>query len=503
MKLTGKIPRLESLYAKARTEAVARGEPVLMSWSEVVPVLDPLAWLASIVQAAEDDPSIASLVSEGCAYWSRPAEGFAFSGVGAAIALTPDGQGRFRSADLQWSKLLDGLVTDGVDEDGPSNQIDNFARPILTGGFAFDSHGATSTEWQDFSSAHLIVPSLLLATAGTASRITFSVMIDSLEDEATLGTLSRLRLMALAPVDDSGRQAEHGRPAMVSYSSELPVSAWRELVSDAVDEINRGRFEKVVLARAVRASADGDLDPFALLRHLTIENTEAFVFGFWRGSNVFLGASPERLVRLDGRLVRASSLAGTARRYRDTAKDEATVAELFASAKERAEHALVRDALERVLEEVCADIDAPAEPEVLSLSQVHHLHTAVRGQLRPGHSLLDVVERLHPTPAVGGSPRGAALAFIDEREGLDRGWYSGPVGWVGLHGGEFAVALRAGLVAGSSALLFAGCGIVTGSDPALELAESMLKLKPMQSALEAGTVQKTPPSGAQNLVGRT
>jgi isochorismate synthase EntC len=162
-------------------------------------------------------------------------------------------------------------------------------------------------------------------------------------------------------------------------------------------------------------------------------------------------------------------------------------AELLASVKNRAEHAMVHSALHQALVDLCDDVTSSDEPSLLTLPHVHHLHTAVHARLRPGHSLLELAGTLHPTPAVGGSAREPALRFLREHEQLDRGWYAAPIGWMGRNGGELAVALRSALVSagGHEATLFAGCGIVAGSDPAQELAESEIKLQPMQSALEA------------------
>jgi isochorismate synthase EntC len=151
----------------------------------------------------------------------------------------------------------------------------------------------------------------------------------------------------------------------------------------------------------------------------------------------------------------------------------------------------VRNALYEALAEECENVTAPPEPSLLTLPHVHHLHTQLRGQLREGRTMLDIVERLHPTPAVGGSPRGPALDFIRGHEDLDRGWYAGPIGWIGRNGGELAVALRSALIDGRNATLFAGCGIVADSDPALEYAESSLKLKLMESALAACATVET------------
>jgi isochorismate synthase EntC len=147
------------------------------------------------------------------------------------------------------------------------------------------------------------------------------------------------------------------------------------------------------------------------------------------------------------------------------------------------EHAAVRNALYDALSTECEGVTAPAEPSLMTLPHVHHLHTEIRGHLREGRTILGVAARLHPTPAVGGSPRDKALDFIRANEGLDRGWYASPIGWVGRDGGDFAVGLRSAVIDGSDATLFAGCGIVADSDPGAEFAESTLKLQLMESAL--------------------
>ena len=188
----------------------------------------------------------------------------------------------------------------------------------------------------------------------------------------------------------------------------------------------------------------------------------------------------------------ASSLAGTIERGTSDDEDAKKARALMESEKDRAEHAAVRDALYEALLETCDNVVAPSEPVILSLANVHHLHTALSATLRDGKSLLDLVEILHPTPAVGGTPREDALAFIRENEQLDRGWYAAPVGWIGELSGEFAVALRSALIQGSQVTLFAGCGIVADSDPEMEVEESNLKLQAMKSALSASPASESP-----------
>jgi isochorismate synthase len=265
---------------------------------------------------------------------------------------------------------------------------------------------------------------------------------------------------------------------------------FKSLVCDAVSEIERGNFDKVVLARAVRAECEREIDAFSVLRNLREVHRSAFVFGLWSEEKVFVGASPELLARQQGREVRARSLAGTIERGKSPEDDAAKARSLETSVKDRAEHAAVRDTLYEALSKTCDDVVAPDEPVILSLNNVHHLHTPLSAQLKEGASFSGLVEKLHPTPAVGGSPRDAALRFIRDNEGLDRGWYAAPVGWISAGSGEFAVALRSALIDGNRATLFAGCGIVMDSDPDMEVEESNLKLQTMKSALAVSMAAK-------------
>jgi isochorismate synthase len=185
-------------------------------------------------------------------------------------------------------------------------------------------------------------------------------------------------------------------------------------------------------------------------------------------------------------LATTMALAGSFGRGSTDADDAALGNRLLSDPKERSEHAFVVEALRAGLAEVSTRVIADAEPRLRKLANLQHLLTPVHGQLAPGRTILDVVDRLHPTPAVGGSPREPALELIREREDLDRGWYAGPIGWLNRAGeGEFVVGLRSALLRSSEATLFAGCGIVAESDPAAELAESNWKLRPMLAALGA------------------
>jgi isochorismate synthase len=189
-------------------------------------------------------------------------------------------------------------------------------------------------------------------------------------------------------------------------------------------------------------------------------------------------------VRTEGRAFRAAAVAGTIGRGADAAEDERLGRALLASEKDREEHAIVVAFIRDLLRPLAETLEVAPEPGLMRLRYVHHLVTEIAGTVPDGNGLLALGERLHPTPAVGGEPRDVALAMVDEHEGFDRGWYAGPIGWLGADGdGELCVALRCGIVDDTRASLFAGCGIVADSDPNAEWEESRIKLRAVVSAL--------------------
>ena len=270
--------------------------------------------------------------------------------------------------------------------------------------------------------------------------------------------------------------------AIVGERPDAP--AWGRAVGLFAGAVGRGRLDKVVLARRVDLASPIELDVVNALRRLAASAPESTVFAFRRGDRTFLGATPERLVRTDGRAFRSVAIAGSTARGADAGEDAVLGAELLASDKEREEHAVVVASIRERLAPIAERLDIEAEPRVMVLRHVQHLVTEIEGVLRERESLLALAERLHPTPAVGGEPRDLALALIDEHEGFDRGWYAGPIGWLGADGdGELMVALRSGLVERTRATLYAGCGIVADSDADREWEESRMKLRAVASAL--------------------
>jgi menaquinone-specific isochorismate synthase len=268
---------------------------------------------------------------------------------------------------------------------------------------------------------------------------------------------------------------EHDGPARFTVAATRSRREWEAIVGRAIDAIDRGEMQKVVLAREVLVEADRPFDVRDVLARLVHQQPGCFVYA----SSGLVGASPELLVRRSGPVVESRPVAGTA-----VAEGEESLRRLAASVKDTHEHRFVVDGIVEALTPVSTTLDA-GTPEVAVFGPIAHLATPVRGDLAAdAPDALGLARLLHPTPAVGGTPRRAALDAIRELEGFDRGRYAGPVGWVDARGdGEWAIALRGAELDGTRARLVAGAGIVAGSDPAAEWAETQAKLEPMLRAL--------------------
>jgi menaquinone-specific isochorismate synthase len=309
----------------------------------------------------------------------------------------------------------------------------------------------------------------------------------------------------IGPVDQNPSDADietllsHGRPSTRGFNrdallssttetassfsvrSELPPQQWCDVVSTATERIRASELDKVVLARAIEVRADSELRVGAVLTHLRRTHPSSLIFSV----EGFVGATPEMLVSRHGDIVRAHPMAGTAPRSGDPATDARLAQQLLDSSNTRAEHRHTIDMVHDTLLPWCSFLDEEAEPSIVAMANVQHLATRLEGQLStPAASVLELVGALHPTPAVGGFPRDAALELISEIEQLDRGRYAGPVGWIDTAGnGVWAVGIRSAEFSGHTARLFAGVGIVADSEPETELAETRAKLQTMLGAI--------------------
>jgi len=452
------------------------GRPILAWISRPAEGLDPLALFA----AAADGERF---------FWEEPGAGVRLVATGAVMTLEGVGRGRLRKVAEQAATLFGDAAL-------PAHL--GLAGPLLVGGFAFSPDAAGPT-WHAFPPARFVVPEQLLVHSGGQTLHTTAVLV---RPDAEVGMLvhaaeagwsalcKRVEQFGTRPaeLDAAGQSpdAEDELPASFRARANPSPARYRAIVRQALDAIRAGKFEKIVVARACTLSRPGGFEPARVLGTLRAAHPDCFRFAVGHPDVTFLAATPERLLQIDGRQVRASALAGSAPRGRNPEEDARLGAQLRESKKEQEEHAVVVRALRSALEQCCERVDVPEAPELLRLEGIQHLHTPIEGILLKGAapSLLDLAARLHPSPAVAGSPREAALAWLRAHEGMDRGWYAGAVGWMTPGGqGELAVALRTVLLRGDDAILHAGAGVVAGSTPDAELMETRLKLRAGLAAL--------------------
>jgi salicylate biosynthesis isochorismate synthase/menaquinone-specific isochorismate synthase len=397
----------------------------------------------------------------------------ALAGLGEAVCLQARGKDRFASVADRWRAMAAAAVRDHAEEaDGGG--------PVAVGGFSFAEDGGQAPHWQGFEPASLSVPEVLLARTerhGQRSvRLTLTALAspdDTPEEllarlERRLAQLSTAELPLLDP-------APTGR---FQIASAMPPQHYEQAVARAVEIIGSTALQKIVLAREVQVHAPRSYDPAAVFGVLRQEFPSCFVFCVGRGEATLIAASPELLVRREGQRVSTLGLAGSTRRSADPAVDDHLGEQLLRDPSYRQEHEIVVRRIERTLRPHSVWVTAASEPELVRIANIQHLATPIRAQLAAPMDALELTGLMHPTPAVGGEPLSVAAPLIPALEGLDRGWYAGPVGWTDAAGdGEFCVALRCALLRGNVARCYAGNGIVAGSDPTRELAETEVKLQ--------------------------
>jgi menaquinone-specific isochorismate synthase len=396
-------------------------------------------------------------------------DGYAVAAVGCVRELAAGGPNRFREVDRAWAETIGAALVD--EPIGPPG-----SGLVAVGGFAFAPEGGDSPAWAGFAPASLVVPEVSLARKNADVWLTINVELAP--DDTTEGALARI-LRRLGELRELPLPLLDPAPAGdYRVSSPMPPSHYEEAVARAVERIRAGDLQKVVLAREVEVHAPIDHDPPAILGVLREAFPSCYVFAVGRGDATFLAASPELLIRREGQRASTVALAGSIRRSADPAVDDHLGEQLLQSAKDREENAIVARRIARTLAPLSVWVTAAPEPALIKVANIQHLGVPIRAQLSEPVGAIGLAELLHPTPAVGGEPSDRASRLIPALEGLDRGWYAGPVGWTDAIGdGEFCVALRSALLRGGFACCYAGCGIVRDSEPSAELAETEIKLQ--------------------------
>lgn len=404
-------------------------------------------------------------------FWVEPGSNQAWAGIGCEARLTARGPERFDVIRRETAGLLANVI-DLNDPPIPG------VLPRLFGGFAF-SHQPVNGMWADFSPAEFVLPRIQAVRLGHETWITIHHRLRS--GEELKAVQSRLESEAR----DWQPQRTPGHTALLEVNDKITFPQWHSMVDRAIRSIHAGEMQKVVLSRARAVRFATPVDPLPALKMLGQRYPQTFRFLFSpRPGQAFFGATPELLARVDRPQVYSLALAGSIASGSSALEQRELAEALLRNAKDRHEHALVVEAIRHALQPLTSDLESADVPHVRRLANIQHLETQFCGTLADPYDIYDVTSVLHPTAAVGGAPRQAALDFVTRTEPGARGWYASPVGWLDAAGnGVFAVAIRSALCGGDQALLYAGAGIVAGSDPTQEWQETDLKFKPMMEAL--------------------
>ena len=412
-------------------------------------------------------------------FWEDVRDQITFTGFGVAANLMAWGKDRFHVIEQKARTLFHDAVL--------LNQQEKLAAPRLFGGFAFRPDFVPDNAWSVFHPAHFVLPHYQLMHSQETTWLTINALIP-LEDDpvairSQLQEALQARLLQLQAAPTSPSSPSATTPASIHYPMSYPV--WQQMITRAVHQIKHTQLDKVVLSRVCEVKQATHIDVDSALTYLNEVYGACYRFLFEpRPHHAFLGATPELLAKVDGRSLTTMALAGSIGRGQTDKEDDQLGHALINSAKDRHEHQLVVMALLMRLASITNKLEIAPQPAVYKLPNIQHLFSPVRAKLQTSMGILPIVERLHPTPALGGSPRHLATQFLQEAEPVPRGWYAAPVGWIDAHlDGVFAVAIRSAVTQEKRAWLYAGGGIVADSEPTKEWDETALKFKPMLAAL--------------------
>ncbi len=410
-------------------------------------------------------------------FWQEAQGALAFAGFGVTVDLRAWGHGRFQSIQQQARQLFADAIMENAGQP--------LASPRLFGGFAFRDDFTPDNTWAVFHPAQFILPHYQLVQTGGECWLTINAVISP--DDNPQDILAELReaLQARYQLMRQHKLTAASQPSVKAIKYPMPYESWQEMITQATAEMGSGSLNKVVLSRVCEIRFTDHVNVDAALHYLNESYPDCHRFLFEpRPYHAFYGATPELLARVHGREIKVMGLAGSYPRGQTAAEDEALAQELWHSAKNRYEHDVVVQAIKTRLQPVTTELFVPGEPAVLRLGYIQHLHTPIHGRLVEKSGILPIVEILHPTPALGGTPRQLAMTFIRQAEPVPRGWYAAPVGWLDHNlDGAFVVAIRSAITQDRRVWLHAGGGIVADSDPQIEWEETELKFKPMLNAL--------------------
>ncbi|MDQ1001119.1 menaquinone-specific isochorismate synthase [Neobacillus niacini] len=448
----------------AVTTAQKLGRPILISEVHKMDRMDPLSFFNRGRERYLGERF----------YWKDPSEEVVLVGIGITKQIQSDqATDRFFHVEEEWREFLkDGLIFNPFNENGLG--------PVMFGGFSFDPLKAKTALWSKYADSLFHVPKYMLTIVKGQTYLTTNIVCTPNDDYTFFEKVISERTQLLTSL----KQDTHINPPKLLEMKEISPQKWKQTVDEVVEDLKTGSLKKVVLARELRLLFNHQVKADVILENLYNQQRDSFIFVFESNGDCFIGATPERLVKKQGKNVFSTCLAGSIRRGKNEEEDHFLGQTLLNDQKNLNEHGFVVEMIKEALEESCEEIILPDKPQLMKIRDIQHLYTPVIGKCQKDASLLLLVERLHPTPALGGLPKQEAVEKIRQVEELDRGFYAAPLGWVDYRGnGEFSVSIRSGLIQGKEASLFAGCGVVANSDSESEYLETSLKFRPMLRAL--------------------
>ncbi|PLR98257.1 isochorismate synthase [Bacillus sp. T33-2] len=407
-------------------------------------------------------------------FWKDPAGDHVLAGLGICKQIQSDqASDRFFVVEKNWNEFLENAIIHN-----PYKV--NGTGPAMFGGFSFDPLKEKTSLWSKFADSLFHIPKYMLSVIDGEAYFTTNVVCTPHDDKTLYEKIITERQ---AIVSRSDNYTPFSQPEL-GNKEEIAPESWKKAVEEVVATLGSGELKKVVLARELKLYFRDEIYIEAVLERLIQEQQESFIFAFESNGDCFIGATPERLLKKNESGVFSACLAGSTARGKTPEEDRFLGDSLLNDEKNLIEHQYVVEMISEAMRQTCDEVVLPNKPQLMKMKYIQHLYTPVLGKNRDGTSLLQIAGRLHPTPALGGLPQQLAVEKIRDVEKLDRGMYAAPIGWMDYEGnGEFAVAIRSGLLKGREASLFAGCGIVADSDPDNEYTETNIKFRPMLSAL--------------------
>ncbi|MES9682105.1 isochorismate synthase [Gottfriedia acidiceleris] len=406
-------------------------------------------------------------------YWSNQENSLILTGIGTLVPFHHSTEEQYSAIEKEWKRFGEQVYIEQENCFGTG--------PIALGGFSFFDNYKNDQDWKNFGTSHFYVPKLMVTVTNEGTFITSNYEIN---EQTTVEDL----LLQYKEYDDFLEKFGMKQPSFTQSEcinkDEFEPNEWIQSVKEAIHQMKNEELEKVVLNRTLNARFSAEVNSTKVIYELEATRNVNYVISYQIKDTVFISATPERLISKKNNTVSSMCLAGSA--AKGITKEENTEAAnwLLNSKKNNGEHAFVVNYIRETLQQYCNELSIPSTPRIMATKSLLHLFTPVEGELYNHVSLFELIQALHPTPALGGFPKEEACKLIRELEPVDRGWYGAPIGWIDLNGnGDFAVGIRSALIKEDKAKLYAGCGVVQDSKPEEEFFETGIKFLPMLNAL--------------------